>query len=387
MVPILGCDWKVQTVEQAVQERSTQKAEYILSKEESERIRILKVWFTVMVVFIHSYTEEVHFTGGDVVLAVPVWLDWLKYTISKVISYVCVPGFFVISGLLLYRREFTWSENIKKKIKTILLPYLIINTAWIAIYFILQQIPASGQFFSNPENNVESWTWKEWLGAYTGIGRIDSQNSPFVYPLYFMRDLFALNLMAIILKRVIDFAPKITLAILAALFLFNVDLHIFCLGSRSLLFFCVGYYLVKYHIHLTDVKKIPSFPLAFFYILSVTLDCLTRDRPLQFIFRFFSILFGLLFFTKFTSVIRNEAWKRKILWCAKFTVPVYLFHEMNLSILRKLAVKILPQTAAVQFAEYFGIPAIIIALCIVFSLAFQKIAPKLYSVVTGGRTQ
>lgn len=79
-----------------------------LSQPDSERIGILKVIFTLMVLFIHSYSEEVTFAYGNVYFKVPVWLGTFKSIVSQCISRCAVPGFFFLSAILLYRNPFTF---------------------------------------------------------------------------------------------------------------------------------------------------------------------------------------------------------------------------------------------------------------------------------------
>jgi surface polysaccharide O-acyltransferase-like enzyme len=80
---------------------------YYLTADFSRRVSICKVWFTIMVLFIHSYTKTVFMNSGNVVLQVPRWLGLVKYVISENISRCAVPGFFVIAAVLLYRKEFS----------------------------------------------------------------------------------------------------------------------------------------------------------------------------------------------------------------------------------------------------------------------------------------
>ena len=82
-------------------------AGYYLTDDFSRRISICKVWFTVMVLFIHSYTEAVLIKSGTVILQVPKWLEATKYLISVSISKCAVPGFFLISAILLFRKDFS----------------------------------------------------------------------------------------------------------------------------------------------------------------------------------------------------------------------------------------------------------------------------------------
>lgn len=108
---------------------------------ESERIYILRVWFTVMVLFIHSYSESVNFADGSVPLYSPDWWRYTKILLSNVVCMCAIPGFFFLSAFFLYRHPFGWIENLIRKIKRLVIPYLMINSFWIAVIFIAQHLP------------------------------------------------------------------------------------------------------------------------------------------------------------------------------------------------------------------------------------------------------
>ena len=109
-----------------------------------------------MVVYIHSKGTEFHFAGKDVALDVPAWLETFKYLVSSAISSCAVPGFFFMAAIFLYRKPFSWKDNIQKKIHTLVIPYVILNTFWIAFYFCTQHISFLSVFFSKPENIVSN---------------------------------------------------------------------------------------------------------------------------------------------------------------------------------------------------------------------------------------
>ena len=78
----------------------------------------------------------------------PRWLEMLKLLGSEVIPRCAVPGFFLIAGVLLFRKPFTWKDNMKKKCRSLAVPYLLLNTLWIMFYILCQSIPATAAFFS-----------------------------------------------------------------------------------------------------------------------------------------------------------------------------------------------------------------------------------------------
>ena len=59
---------------------------YIITDDESNRLNVLKVWLSIMVVFIHSYSKEINFSSETVAFEVPTWLQSFKYILSQEIS-------------------------------------------------------------------------------------------------------------------------------------------------------------------------------------------------------------------------------------------------------------------------------------------------------------
>lgn len=362
---------------------TTAEREYVITEEESAQVRLLKLWFIVLVVWIHAYTEEVHFGDGDVVLAVPAWLAAVKYAVSRVIARCAVPGFFFFSALFLYRRPFGWRENMRRKVRTLLVPYVIVTTFWIAAFFAALHVPAlEGLIQADSFYNVRAWSAVDLLNAYLGLGGPDYL--PLVYPLWFVRDLLVLNVLALALKWLVDRFPVLVMVTLAILTAANVRM-IWFLSVQGSVFFTLGYYAVRYGVSLSSVKRLPFWPLAVLYGLLVAVDCMLRAMPMQHLARAASIVLGLLFFARLSFMLRPGAWRDRLLKLAGYVMAVYLFHEPALTLLKKVTVRVLPQTPLWQMAQFIGIPAAVIGLCLVGGIAFKRVAPRIYGVVTGGR--
>ena len=169
-----------------------------LNKENSKRINILRAWCAIMVVFIHSYVEQ----SDYIALGIPTWLHLFKYTISLIISPCAVPCFFIISSILLYRKDFKWKDNIRKKVYSLLIPYLIFNTFWLVTFFITSKIDSLSVFFNNTDKyqNIFIYILDSYLGFKTKF--------PVQGSLWFVRDLIVLNILSVIIKRLVDKFPK-----------------------------------------------------------------------------------------------------------------------------------------------------------------------------------
>lgn len=356
--------------------------DYQISKEESERIQFLRLIFSVMVVFIHSYTEEVNF--ADTVMAVQesAWLECFKFTVSRILSRCAVPGFFLISAVLLYRKDFSWRKNAKRKIQSLLVPYFILNTFWIAVLYGLQKIPMSRMFFNGGKNIVSKWGLMEWADAYLGVTRY-----VMLYPLWFIRDLFILNVIAKILKIVIDRFPKTCFILIVAALLFNIDSRIFCLATDAITFFCLGYYIVKYNLHFRDLDKVSIALLVFLYAGLTCMEYLTNGMPAHFMLYALSKVTGMLFWARASRYFMSGRLKNKLLWIAKYNFSIYLFHELSLTMLKKALFKIFAANTILQESVYFLLPIIIIPFCIILSRIMEKAMPGTYRVLMGNRKQ
>ena len=133
-----------------------EKENYNINKNESNCIYIVKLIFIILVVFLHSYSEKLNFSSESIAVNFPVWFESCRYIISKLVASCAVPGFFLISSMLLYRKEYRYKDNVIKKVKNIVIPYIILNTFWILFYAISQKIIALVFYYNSYYNNSYS---------------------------------------------------------------------------------------------------------------------------------------------------------------------------------------------------------------------------------------
>lgn len=350
---------------------------YYLSEDFSRRVSICKLWFTIMVLFIHSYTETVFMNSGNVVLKVPAWLETLKYVITQILSRVAVPGFFIISAIFLYRKEFSWWENVKKKFRTLMIPYFIMNTFWVVFYFVCQHVPAVSDYFSNAENVVANWGILGWLRGYGIIS-----GSPLLYPLWFLKYLFLMNVLSKVYLAAIKKFPLLCSAILLAVwFWFNNYSEV-----QAVVFWGFGCVLA---VKPPKWEKLFRWKwiIAGGYVLLVAVDTATRHVVPRELVNKVAILWGVVFWFVCTTEFKSEKLTTMLMKLSGHAFGIYLFHEMNLFILKKLLAKLLPQTPVMQLMQYFGIPVAIFCYCLVVSVLMKKYLPRLYGVITGNRSK
>lgn len=352
-----------------------QATKRMISVEDSEIMYTTKVFLMIMVLFIHinSYFAKGSMQVGDTIYDMHIsdWLHNMTNIISYVISGCAVPGFFFFAGYLLYLKDFKWADNMKKRIRKLLIPYVLVNSFWILFYVVVQKVPVLAQYFTNSDTHVAKWNWLDWVDAYTGI----IHGSPTVYPLWFVRDLFIINIFAVLLKKLVDKAPRLMLVVMLLLCIF--DIKIGGVTGSGIGFFLTGYYFVKYDISLSCVTRVKLIPLTVVYIVLVILTNIFSG------IQFVTTVAGLLFFMKCAYIINQRNKNNFLRRIAPYTYCIFLFHEMNMRIVQKIVFKLLPQSKVIVVLEYFLIPFCIMGGCIILAILLKQCVPVVYSLISG----
>lgn len=380
-----------------------------LSLETSQRIISLRFLLIVMVVFAHANVTEVKFVGGVQALEIPNMIRFIMFAISEIITRSEVSVFFFVSGLLLYSKDYSFASVFKKRGKSIMLPYILWSCIMITVFFILQSVPFSKEYFSNPQNLIRNFGAIDWIDAFVGKFTEHRNNLPFVYQFWFLRDLFIMSLLFLVVKRVVDASPKIVFVIMLLLWVCNIELYV--VSTRALLFFSLAYYATKYSWRIEHIDSIPFVKLALVYVAFVISETLlfytesklivkslfellgtnSLDVSMEFIKMFlhaFNVILGFMFLLRISAYfIRNEKLYNTMAWLAGFNFFVYASHEPILTILTKLSSKFLQPQGAMFLVQYFILTISVIVITLCMGIVVKKLFPRVYAILTGGRLQ
>ena len=340
----------------------------LITQDMSERINIMKLIFMVMVVFIHSgAVPELPFE-----LEIPTYVAICKSVVVDGICAVAVPGFFFISGYLLFSKEFTWLENLKKKARTMLIPYLLINTFWILFFKVMQSIPGIAPMFSAEAYQINGI--RGIIAAYVNV-------IPLYYPFWFLRELMILNVFAKLIKIVIDRVPILSLMMILFLEFGPVEIP-YLVYNESLCMFALSYYVIKYHLEINKLEKLSV------WIWMIAFGGLTVIRVVKgeySLIRFPYVIIGIIFFYVISGIIQMGERKEALLWISQFTFFIFAFHEFYEAMLKKAIMMVIPQYGVVQFLEFWMIPFIIISGCIFLGFILKKYWVRGYRLICGSR--
>lgn len=254
----------------------------------SRKLNFFSFWLMIGVVVLHS-----------------VILDdsSLPSVVQRFISYyllqICVPMFFMISGYLFFLNvkdmSFTlYLEKLRKRFKTLVLPYFIWSLFIFALIYLLQQIPVIGSFFPQKFSEMDNIEIVKNAIIY-----------PYNYPLWFLRELILFILITPLIYYGVRYIGKL---FLLALFLFGLFqdsffyYHINIIHVYSLFFFALGSYLGFYKSKLVFSQRLIFSSAVFFIILNVL--CFLYDEKIIFVYTEESII---PIFFKFIRNFKNLA--------------------------------------------------------------------------------
>jgi fucose 4-O-acetylase-like acetyltransferase len=294
---------------------------------------------------------------------------------------IAVPLFFLISGFLLYIKEQKFFENLKKKCKTILLPYILWNILVIIFFYIAQSFSFTKPYFVT--TIIRDFKLIDWIDAFVGkFTEAREYKYPLVYQFWFLRDLFVLNLLFVIIKKIVDLCPGGALVLFLILWVGGINIYIVSTGA--LFFFALGYYIVKYNINYKHLDNIKTSDMAIMYAITIITSLFFREKIS--IISAINIIVGIMFFVKLSYSFTKEIKVYKILaWLEQYAFWVYATHGIAIAVMVKLSVKIMPMNGGWLLVHYFIVTLLCIFALLGIGIIFKKIFPKTFSILTGGR--
>lgn len=357
-----------------------------MSELQSKVIDALRFPMSVLVVFIHaSFLYETKdgvsiFEGFDSSLYRNV-----NYLVIDNICLIAVPLFFFISGYLFFAnvRDFSFSifkTKIKKRITSLLVPYLIWNTLVILLYFIVQQLFPS--MVSGRNKPIVDFTLLDYMRSFVSMKlvNVSGVNEPIDGPLWFVRDLMVMC----VCSPIVFYLNKWTKWIwpLASMLLWlSFPSFLLTPSNSAIFFFSLGSYLAMNKVSFVEmINKTGVFPLLLF--------------PLLIIIRFFiydeilakvEIIVGIIFAVRLvTLLVEREIVKRNDFLLGS-TFFLFAAHNEILKVFIRFISRIGIQNQFFYIVAYFvcAIAVILIVLSIYWLL--KKSFPKIASVLSGGR--
>ena len=303
--------------------------------------------------------------------------------IGVIIRYVFatfgVPIFFIISGYyFFYSKNDTDTFNkesyiskLKKRVRTILVPYLLWNIFAILIFQCVQ-MSKGNTYIHNGFDLLKMFTY--WLGA-------GNPYTPANYPLWYMRDLMFLFVLSPLIYIMLKYLKVWPLLILGGLYFFNIGIGDPFLFSEMVFFFPLGAYFA---IHKKNIIELCNKYAKLSYILFIALIVFNLIFKISVIGKITTFV-GVVALCNLVSYYLAKGKIKENKFYSDASFFLYAFHGVPIMILSNRLSDMLPKTDWAYTLNFFASTIIITLLGLGLYYVMKKIMPKFTAIITGGR--
>ncbi len=370
-----------------------------ITKSISLRFRFWVFACMVLVVFIHAYNLNIRYLQPWTLPREPMTpTTFIEYFISNGITRFAIPLLFAISGYLYaLKDDQPYRQRIKKRLRVLLIPYLVWSAAGIVFVYLLELFPYTKAFvassgivqISNDRLLLHNYHWYELVARWVVI--------PVSYQLWFLRVLIIYNLVYPLLRWCI-LHKTIKWIFFAVLLLLWLDTFgAILVEGEGLLFFSLGIWLQKNNFNIeTPPRRLNPFVWGVIFIVVCTLKTWLAFNgqkysdntifPLLAVLHKLTIISGVI--TAWYGGNRIAVWcmqRKWFLWLSSFSFIIYVMHAPAVAIAINAAFAWLQYIPGYRIIAYLLLPAALIILCIIFGALLRKLLPGLYGFVTGER--
>lgn len=333
---------------------------------QSKSLNALKVIMILFVIFIHTNPTAERY--GEAAM----W--WYS------INVVAVPVFFIISGYFFFYHtkvfdKTTYVKKLKKRIKTLLIPYLLWNLLPILLV-------TGGNFYSilfrgksfDALKEFYTGLWNE--GLYHIWWDKTSGTMPFDSPLWYVRDLIIICILSPLIYQGIKRIGWIFPIILCLLHLSGGWPQINGFSSTAFCFFTIG---ASYALKDKLLIDLPV-PAKIFLTVTTVVCYLTANLMhigiAQQIFIFLSAILWIILSAKLPD--------RIILFLNRFTPVVFFIYAIHNTFVLANTSKILTKIVNDKVCFWIS-PIVAMMVCIIIYFGIKKLFPKTTQFICGSR--
>lgn len=350
----------------------------------SVKLKMLSFFSMVLVVFLHSYNLVVNLSSGSMAMDMG-YSSFIQLFFSQGVARIAVPLFFSISGYLFFLNSTGLANDFflkfKKRLRTLLIPFLFWSIFWILLFVILESIPKLSVFFTN--KHIVTYSMKEVLTTIF--------INPIPHQLWFIRDLLVLVILSPVMYYLIKTFKYFPVIVFMIIWMY--DLNLFFFSNESLLFFSFGSYLALEKKDFLLIKFSNDklfYSLIWFAFLLFRTYLINSSFENEILIRFthyINVLIGIFaVWSLYDLIVKNkDLTESKIFIVSNFTFFIYVFHDPMLSFIKKIFFYLMGYSEFLTLVVYILSPVITILLCILVGSFLRKFTSTFYTLICGGR--
>lgn len=333
----------------------------VMTTRFSEKLKVVSFMAILAVFYLHaSFPEEVTAT-----MRIP---TFVRQCIAETLGHCAVPMFYAISGYLFFRgihRLHQVFGKMKKRVKTLLVPFVIAALLFAGLYLVIE-----------PERFSGKSVWAIFYAIFYDAGNW----MPLGYHLWFLRDLIIVVALSPALYYLRKYLGLWSLVVLIPLYW-----HFpYTLFTYAMIWFMAGSLL------LNKLERIPRW--AVWGLLAVFILLVLFRLNYGYAWKYLNILeiaAGITALWCLYDIVVPKDFKLRnapaLALACQFTFFLYLYHEPLFHGILKVVPMILGQNWLGYTLSFLLSPLIFLPIGIGIGYFLRKYLPQLYSLITGGR--
>ncbi len=361
----------------------------------SQKFRFYSFICISLLLFVHGYNLKTTYLIPASLVDEPItFTGFFEYFVSNGILRFRIPLLFMISGYIFALQDNNpYWQRIKKRLVTLIVPFLIWSAIGLAITFLWQQWPITALAVQNAKVDQ--------LGVnrpYAELGWLEVIKrwlfAPPSYQLWFIRNLFAYNLLYPVFKWIIKKYPLPWFILMFYLMLIIFQFHV--IDGQGMFFFTLGIWIQKTNYPID--RKPAWFSGTLYWIIFAGLVFIKTFMAFEFeshntvtywamtVLHYCAILAGIaaVWYTG-DPVVRWCMNKKWFTWAASFAFIVFGLHVPLLNYVINLSTLYFHNIPYYRLITFILIPVLILLFCIAVGALLKAVVPKFYRLATGGR--
>ena len=338
----------------------------------SYKATVMSFVMAIFVMYIHGNNIAYYSFSSEFTVAHAV-----EKLVGEVLGGLAVPLFFVMSAYWLFRFKVFESDalrvlfrKMKKKVKTICVPYLVWNIIGMIFYLVITRVPVLANMMNNGEV-IE-------LNLSNIFGGIFLYR--YYYPFWYMAELIILTALAplilIIIRKKYLCAISFSVVIVAVFANWNFTY----LKASSVLFFVIGATLAIYK---KDFWEKSNYNKIFWSILFIVM-CIARWWKIPVVNEIFYCISPIVLWCSSNVFFEGRKIDNKLPWFIHQSFFVYAAHVLPVTAVGHILAKV-GNGSIFATVAYIITPVIVLVLIYGVAAFFNKYMRTVYMILSGNR--
>jgi fucose 4-O-acetylase-like acetyltransferase len=359
-----------------------------------------KCWFflsMIMLLFVHSYNLNLRYLQPFTIVNEQLTVtSFIQYFLSNGLFRFFIPMLFSISGYLYATHDDRpYGYSIRKRFRTILLPYLIWSAVGLIFTYAIE-LTSYGRgivetthlmALSNNRILLHDYKWYELLARWILL--------PVPYQLWFLRVLFIYNLLYPVLRWCILKFTKIFFLLFILCWL--LEFQLLLIEGEGLFFFSLGIWIQKRNFNIGEPNKwLRPLPWALVFVILAAFKTILAFEGFPIlgnkVFPAILILHKLVVFSGLVTawfgsngLVKYFMEKHWFVWLSAFSFTIYGLHAPLVAYAINAIFPMVQQAYEYRLITYFLLPVILLIFCVGIGFLVRNLLPKFYDLATGGR--